>query len=144
VSEFATNQYLRGLGYGDNLRHRFRFASSPIERLVRLGSIVRTSYGTGPYIVAEIAMYEYRPPEGGWYPHWSFVVQRIAPDGAIVWGDRGRGWLNEIVPRGRRLLALFESNDDEVFVIGFRVDAAQCRAPTPPRPVQLDLFGAAA
>jgi hypothetical protein len=144
MSELAPNEYQRGLGYGGDLRHRFRFASSPIERLVRLGSVVRTSYGTGPYIVAEISMFEYRPPEGGWFPHWSFVVQRIAPDGAIVWGDRGRGWLNEIVPHGRRLLALFENNDDEVFVIGFRADALQQLAPRPERAVQLDLFGVAA
>ena len=142
MSALAPNLYQRELGYGGNLRHRFRFASRPIQSLVRPGSVVRTNYGTGPYIVAEIYQDDYRPRDGGWYPYWGFVVQRVAPDGAIVWGERGRGWLNEIVPFGRRLLSLFENDDDEVFVLGFDQRAARCVAPKPAAPVQLDLFGA--
>lgn len=130
------NTYQRDLGYGGGGRLRYRFASRPIGNLVRLGSIVRTSYGSGPYVVVAIDVFDDRPPEGGWYPHYQLTVQPIR-DG--VWDRRSSatGWLTEVVPYGRRLLHLFEDNADEVFVIGFHAEAARLMAP---RPVQLDLF----
>lgn len=136
----ATNAYMRELGYGRKHRHRYRRASRPISDLVRVGSIVRTNYGTGPYVVIEIAAFDDRPPEGGWYPCYWLTVQPIR-DG--VWDRRSSatGWLTEVVPYGRRLLHLFENNTDEVFVIGFHAETARLMAP---RPVQLDLFAAPA
>lgn len=142
--DLAATEYQRSMGFGAGLRHSFRFASRPIGDLLRLGSVVRTNYGTGPYVVVEIERCEYRPPEGGWYPHYQLTLQPISSDGEIVWASRACSWIGEIVPCGRRLLALFAANDDEVIVTGFRADAAHRLRAAPSEPLQLDLFAGAA
>lgn len=123
---------------GSPIECTFRHPSgAPIAELVQPGSIVETNYGTGPYCVVKVA---------GPYPyddgclHWSLCLVDAK------WRERGKrleanAWVNEIVPVDGRLLKLFEANDDEVVVLGFDEAAARLLQP---KPVQLDLFGAAA
>lgn len=132
----AHTTYQRQLGYGRGHRITYRRASRPIGDLVRVGSIVQTSWGSSYAVVAIIAD-EDRPPQGGWFPFYDFVGQRLR-DGVVDHSFKGRGWFGEYVPYGRRLLHLFEHNDDELVVIGFDAETARQYAP---QPVQLDLFG---
>jgi hypothetical protein len=83
--------------------------------VVQPGDVVVTSYGSGPYIVEEVVGPH---TEGGYPPHYTLVCTMVHP---LPGRPRGtRFWLNELVAQDGRLLALFEVNHDEVFVVGHR------------------------
>ena len=82
--------------------------------LVHVGSVVRTSYSTGPYVVEAISEHE------------DYGVKNISLVCSLP--DAGRrkdgkmsgepdGWLNEIVAVDGRLLKLFKASTDEIIVL---------------------------
>lgn len=71
--------------------------------LIGVGTVVRTSYGTGPYIVKDIREFVDYGVET-----YSLVCSDV--------DKSGRYFLNELVAVDGRMLALFVANDDEVFV----------------------------
>ncbi len=91
----------------------------PIHDVVGPGAIVRTSYGSGPYLVARVAgPWAYQPPEGGRFDHWTLCLVDLRE------GKRRKGHdpvadstVNEIVAVDGRLLKLFEVNLDEVLIL---------------------------
>lgn len=85
----------------DMLRH----PSGPrFRELLKEGDVVRTSYGTGPYIVDHI----------GKYPTYGVECYSLGLKDML--GKRGYG-INELVAVDGRLLALFLANEDEVEVL---------------------------
>ena len=83
------------------------------SELVHIGTVVRTSYNTGPYVVEQIN------------EHIIYGLKTISlvcslpdakrrKDGQMM--GEPDGWLNEIVAMDGRLLKLFKANEDEVFV----------------------------
>lgn len=83
-------------------------------QLVTIGSVVRTSYGTGPYRVSQVTRRE--PFPGVFY--WSVVCQDVV-DGVAIKGS-GDSYLSEYVVQWEgdkpRLLALFKNNDNEIYL----------------------------
>ena len=94
----------------DMLRH----PSGPHwSELVHPGSVVSTSYGTGPYVVEEI------------HEHEHYGVKLISfvcslPDSPRSKNGRMKGnpdgWLNDYLAVDGRLLALLLANNDEVII----------------------------
>lgn len=126
---------------GSKTDYRYRLATGPIEAIVRPGSTVETSYGTGPYVVLRVA----GPYTSGWftkdvYPaHWSLCLATVANlSDPLKRRPKEDSWINEVVPVDGRLLKLFEVNTDEVFVTGFHDGIV--RLLREPKPVQLSLF----
>jgi hypothetical protein len=103
--------------HGDQLRAEDN-TRPLVGELLRPGMIVRTNYGTGPFMIE--AVNHYRVYDGFWA--WTLVLN-YQRDGR--WparpNDHDRGWINEVVvewegdkPRFRMLFAI---NDDEVFIV---------------------------
>jgi len=89
----------------DMLRH----PSGPHwSELVHVGSVVRTNYSTGPYIVQEIYEYEH------------YGVRLIC-----LTMKPGKAYLNDYVAVDGQLLALFLSNNDEIVIEGEAVIVGQ-------------------
>jgi len=78
--------------------------------LVHEGTIVKTSYGTGPYTVQVVSP---RVVYGA--QCFDLVVGRQCGSGHPPYG---KYYLNELVAVNGRLLHLFKANDDEVVVVG--------------------------
>jgi len=85
------------------------------SQLVHPGSIVKTSYGTGPYVVESLHEYE----------HYGIkLISLICSLPAAPRRKDGKmkgepdGWLNDYVAVDGRLLSLFLTNEDEVLVVG--------------------------
>lgn len=143
----ASNTYLASLDYPtDGLTYRTP-AGPPIHALVRPGTVVTTSYGSGPYHVHQLSgPHTFRPKEGGEFAHWSLILSPIRDfDPASSRFPKGDHFINEVVAVNGRLLHLFENNDDEVLIQDFdemfakqaelKALAAEPRlVDTPPRP----------
>jgi len=98
------NSYLADLNSYPVTQDMLRKPHGPsVGDLIQPGSVVRTSYGTGPYIVVDIGHYSYYGVEAH-----SLVCKDM--DG------RGRYYLNELVAVDGRILKLFLANEDEVFI----------------------------
>lgn len=117
---------------GMSLPGEYRTPVLEIGAVLRPGDLVRTSYGTGPFRVVGIDEQAWTPP--GWdiaLRHWSLSLsEKLVPP--VKGDDKPTHWINEIVPNGeRRLLKLFDNNDDEIFVLTGD-EAAQARLDIPP------------
>lgn len=84
------------------LRHP---AGPPLPKLVKRGTIVKTSYDTGPYVVTAVC------------PHTDYGVETYSLVCCGADGPRGQYHLNELVAVDGRVLHLFLANEDEVFII---------------------------
>lgn len=77
-----------------------------VPEILKVGDLVKTSYGSGPYKVQAITLIN----TYGYPPCYSLSMS-----------DPGRKeihyWINEIVAVGGRLLMLFKANNDEVFIM---------------------------
>lgn len=84
------------------LRHP---SGAPLPELVETGTLVKTSYGSGPYVVKKIA------------PFVDYGVQTysLRCRSPVLSGEF---FLNELVAVDGRILALFLANEDEVFLLG--------------------------
>ncbi|KAA0574643.1 hypothetical protein FZ983_27480 [Azospirillum sp. B21] len=78
------------------------------------GTVIRTSYGTGPFIVLACTRHEWCDPEGRIWPHHSLSLANADRPSRSA-----QSWINELVAVGGRLLHLFGNNQDEVIVDGF-------------------------
>jgi len=77
-----------------------------VSEILKVGDIVKTSYGTGPYkvqVITEINTY-------GYPPCYSLSLSNINC-------NKIDSWINEIVAVDGRLLKLFKGNEDEIFII---------------------------
>ena len=86
----------------------------PWDKIIHVGSVVRTSYGTGPYLVEAISEHE------------DYGVKNISLVCSLPDAKRRKdgkmsgepdGWLNEIVAVDGRLLKLFKGSTDEIIVL---------------------------
>lgn len=84
------------------LRHP---AGPPLPKLIKRGTIVKTSYDTGPYVVKEVS------------PYTDYGVETHSLKCRHVNGGGGEYFLNELVAVDGRVLHLFLANEDEVFII---------------------------
>jgi hypothetical protein len=96
----------------DMLRHP---SGKHWSEIVKICSVIKTSYETGPYIVESISEYSVYGVKV-----LSFVLSKEnasrKKDGTM--SGEPDGWINEIVAVDGRLLKLFKGSDDEVFVTG--------------------------
>ena len=99
------NSYIADLnGYRvtqDMLRHP---SGTPLPKIIQVGTLIKTSYETGPYAVKKIL------------PCSDYGVQTYhltcrSPT------RNGEFFLNELVAVDGRILALFLANEDEVFIL---------------------------
>lgn len=113
------NLYIWGLSRQcaapDAARLRFEDPVRPgLGQLITIGSVVRTTYGTGPYRVSWVERIE--PFPGIFY--WSIVGQDVV-DGVALKGS-GDKILNEYVVEWEgdrpRFRSLFRNNDDEILL----------------------------
>ena len=63
----------------------------------------------------EVREYFYAAPAGETLSHFTIVY--VPPDRVAKYRDTDRHWINECVAIGDRILMLFETNSDEVFVV---------------------------
>lgn len=124
-------------GLPTNEQGAFRKADADLAVIAPVGAVVRTSYGTGPYVVEKITRFSHLegPETSG--PFWCLRVvhvDRYEEPRPFLYEDFS--YLNQLVPCGGRICHLFEANGDEVFVIG-RVGVLR------PEHAQLSLFGQA-
>jgi hypothetical protein len=85
-----------------------------VADLVKPGDTISTSYSTGG-VVIEVEEHFYAAPTGETLSHFTIVY--VPPDHAAKHHDTDRHWINECVAVGDRILKLFETNTDEVFVV---------------------------
>ena len=94
----------------DMLRHP---SGPPWNQIIHVGSAVRTSYDTGPYVVEAISEHE------------DYGVKTISLVCSLPNAKRRKdgkmagepdGWLNGYVAVDGRLLALFKANTDEIII----------------------------
>lgn len=90
---------------------------------MRPGDTLSTSYSTGG-VVIEVKEYFYAAPTGETLSHFTIVY--VLPGRAKNYRDTDRHWINECVAVDDRILMLFESNEDEVFVVD-RARSAETR-----------------
>lgn len=80
--------------------------------LIRIGSIVRTSYGTGPYLVDRVTSHDYYSD----FRAWSITGFTMDRDGTFRRNEANRFWINELVAdwsEGKAVIRkLFLANDD--------------------------------
>lgn len=111
----AHSTYTADFGVPDRRRYRRTPPGSPtVADLVRPGDTVSTSYSTGG-VVIEVKEYVYAAPTGETMSHFTIVY--VPPDRAAKYRDCDHHWINECVAVGDRMLMLFETNTDEVFVV---------------------------
>lgn len=108
TKQYAYNSYQAG--QGAPIKPKMVFRQTPkgqpdLTKLIGIGTIVSTNYGSGPYCVAEI----HEVTELGYKTH--SLVCRMEKGG-------GNYFINELVAINNRILRLFGNNDDEVFVLG--------------------------
>lgn len=142
-----TNTYLASLDSSPVSGLRFR--STPkgeptVPDLVTPGTLVKTSYSTGPYIVVRVSgPHFYAPDRGAFnaglsadeaavatdrvFAHYSLIM---APEASFLEAPgrkslKENSYINEVVAVGGRLLKLFGGNTDETIVAGFNADAAK-------------------
>ena len=127
-----------------------------VPELLPPGTIVATSYGTGPYIVVRVRGPWFYDPSGAadpyrrstraapdgreTFPHWSLELCRV---GEFV-AKRplaGSAHVNECVAVGGRVLHLFAGNDDEVIRQGFDEAAAAAIVPALALRERVSVFG---
>lgn len=77
-----------------------------VPQILKIGDIVKTSYGTGPYKVQAITLIN----TYGYPPCYSLSMSDVG-------SNHIHYWINEIVAVGGRLLMLFKANLDEVFLV---------------------------
>lgn len=100
------------------LRSPLMFRQTPIgqpevDALVFPGDTVWTSYGSGPYVVKQVAAHECR----GMRCFTLVLLDLGADEGRRRKNKREPdGWINDVVAVDGRLLKLFANNQDEVFV----------------------------
>lgn len=75
-----------------------------VPELCPPGSIVRTSYNTGPYVVRRVASHTWRGCVS-----WSLHCSKVN-------SEKIGYWLNDYVAVDGRLVHLFSNNDDRVIV----------------------------
>lgn len=61
--------------------------------LVKPGSIIRTSYDSGPYLVDQVTPHTYYER----FRAWSISGFAAQPDGTFERDEHRRGWINELV-----------------------------------------------
>jgi hypothetical protein len=112
----AHSTYTAGLGVPDRCRYRRTPPGAPtVADVITPGDTVSTSYGNGG-VVIEVEEHFYATPTGETLSHSTIVY--VPPDGAAKHRDADRHWINECVAVGNHILKLFETNMDEVFVVG--------------------------
>ena len=115
-----------------------------VPQIVKVGDIVRTSYGTGPYRVEKITGpykqhydaakgQQVKAPES-----YSFVLSDVdakrTKEGKLP-KNYSYSYINELVAVDDRLLALFMANEDEVFIEGKPKKPPVKKLPVKPKPV---------
>lgn len=141
----AQGAYAASLGFseGDRGYRRAPDGQPTVADLVTPGTVVTTSYETGPYIVLRVSGPHWYAPDRG--PHErglsaeeaAVATDRVFPHYSLVMvGEhdfiekpskktlKETSYLNEVVAIDGRLLKLFEANADETFIKGFNADAA--------------------
>lgn len=86
-----------------------------VADIAPVGTIVETSYDTGPYVVLRVSQHDYNPQNFPFKPcpTWSFAMCKLDEPTKVA-----EYYINEVVPQNGRLLMLFSANTDEVFVRG--------------------------
>ncbi|MDQ0982679.1 hypothetical protein QFZ45_005945 [Pseudomonas synxantha] len=108
----ASSGYQADMGLKDLMRYRQTPMGQPeVDGLVFPGDTVWTSYGSGPYIVKEVAAQECRGMRC-----FTLVLLDLGEDGQRKRKREADGWINEVVAVDGRLLKLFAVNEDEIFV----------------------------
>lgn len=108
----AHSGYQADAGMSNLARYRQTPLGQPeVDGLVLPGDTVWTSYGSGPYIVKEVAAQECRGMRC-----FTLVLLDLGEDGQRKRKREADGWINEVVAVDGRLLKLFAVNDDEIFV----------------------------
>jgi hypothetical protein len=111
----AHSIYTADLGVLDRRQYRRTPPGAPtVADLVQPGDTVSTSYSTGG-VVIEVKEYFYVTPTGETLSHFTIVY--VPHKLAAKYRDADRHRINECVAVGDRILMLFESNTDEVFVV---------------------------
>lgn len=141
---WATSGYQADMGFENKRQFRHTPAGQPtVADLVTPGTVVTTSYETGPYIVLRVSgPHWYAPDRDAFKCGISAEEAAVATDrvfahySLIMVGERNfvakpskktlkeNSYLNEVVAVDGRLLKLFEANSDETSIAGFSADAA--------------------
>lgn len=108
----AVSGYQADAGFKDLMQYRQTPIGQPeVDGLVLPGDTVWTSYGSGPYIVKEVAAQECRGMRC-----FTLVLLDLGDAASRKRKREADGWINEVVAVDGRLLKLFAANDDEIFV----------------------------
>jgi hypothetical protein len=108
----ASSGYQADIGLKDLMRYRQTPIGQPeVDGIVLPGDTVWTSYGSGPYIVKEVAAYECRGMRC-----FTLVLLDLGDAGQRKRKREADGLINEVVAVDGRLLKLFAVNEDEIFV----------------------------
>lgn len=108
----ASSGYQADIGLKDLMRYRQTPIGQPeVDGLVLPGDTVWTSYGSGPYIVKEVAAQECYGMRC-----FTLVLLDLGDAGQRKRKREADGWINEVVAVDGRLLKLFAVNNDEIFV----------------------------
>jgi len=141
-----TNPYaiqMMGDLYDDGHIYTYRVTppgEKKVPEILTPGTIITTSWGTGPHVVLEVAgpFFYHDPDSSDVFEHWGIGIQ--TPGEWAAGRKEASGGINDLVAVGARILHLFENNSDEVFIVG-KSDVVRRPAPTTiSKPIQLDLF----
>lgn len=111
----AHSLYSAQLGAHDPGFYRSTSPGAPdVAALVRPGTAIHTSYGTGGIVIEVGGPYEHVGEDGKSRLHFTIVYVPVSRYGHHR--DIDHRWINECVAVGGRILMLFEANTDEVFI----------------------------
>ena len=117
----AHSIYSASLGAHDPRRYRTTPPdAADVAALVRPGTAVRTSYGTGGVVTEVAGPYAHVGQDGREY--LNFTIIYVPADRYGGHREHDRNWINECVAVGGRILMLLEANPDEVFIDGSAVE----------------------
>ena len=137
---WASNGYMAQLNAGtDAGRYRQTPAGQPtVADLVKPGTSIATSYGTGGIVISVEGHEYFRGVDGQIRKTWTvtFVPERKWPSRR----ETDHCWINECVAVDGRILMLFENNDDEVLIKSTELVALVEQQRLAAEPSQLSLF----
>jgi len=117
LQHLAHSLFSAGLGAYDPGHYRSTPPGAPdVAFLVRVGAMVRTSYGPGGIVTKVEGPHVHVTADGREYPHFTIVYVPSERFGRHCKLDRN--WINECVAVDGRILKLLEANLDEVFIAG--------------------------
>ncbi len=97
----------------------YRVPTQELDEIVGIGDLIQSNYSEQKYIIIDIKKFEYeaveRPQGNNLFYSYSFTMVDFKT-------KRGRFYINEVVPVNGKLLKLFATCEDEIFVLDRNLD----------------------